>query len=553
MIFVGGIFAHSCIAQMHTRERSFMIYPNCNFDINCSIGSPWAFQRDAVGQTVVGMEGRCSGTLINTSCQDLKPYFLTAEHCTSGSDQNPANMVFRFNYQSPTPACPGKTAGNEPPASTWITRNGATIIYSNWANKVTLLLLNGGRIGINPNESNLKMAGWDRISTPPTSGAVIHHPKYDAKKISIPSSMVTNGPNNTGLMFQVHFSQGIIEGGSSGWPLFNQHKRIVGVAEGFPAGSPEHNCSNNSTVFALFTRFSQVWANALGVYLDPTNQAISIDGISLPVINNNGSDVVCIADKQFNISNLMAGKTITWSVSPANLFAVSNGTGTIATLRSATSNSQGSAVLTFNLSQAGCDNVLLTRKIWVGKPVLPNTNPIGSPPIEIGIGQLKNISLVGHSYNSGAFPFTGSWVGFGSVSSISSNPTPGGTFIGNYQGSGNFSIVTSNNCGDSQIKWGAFNVSGPCNPCPRIIINNPVSNYLICEIPEDRLPIEIRSQLENINGDFQLLDQNGTILINEKFKTNIHSRDVNAFNNGVYFVNMKFNGTQLIEKVIIIK
>ncbi|MEY3420529.1 MAG: hypothetical protein RIR48_814, partial [Bacteroidota bacterium] len=34
---------------------------------------------------------------------------------------------------------------------------------------------------------------------------------------------------------------------------------------------------------------------------------------------------------------------------------------------------------------------------------------------------------------------------------------------------------------------GTFNVAGGCNPCPKIIFNNPVSNFLRSEILIDKI------------------------------------------------------------------
>ena len=52
---------------------------------------------------VSGSSGFCSGALINNTQNDGKPYVLTANHCYS----NPANWIFRFNWQSESCSNPG--------------------------------------------------------------------------------------------------------------------------------------------------------------------------------------------------------------------------------------------------------------------------------------------------------------------------------------------------------------------------------------------------------------------------------------------------------------
>lgn len=531
---------------------------NCHFDVNCAIGNNWTMQRDAVGMVFANMDGHCSGALINNQCQDLAPNFLTAFHCVTGANVN--NWVFRFNWQSLAPNCPGNTGGPQPYPSTWVTRNGATLRASSAATDFALLLLNGGGIGVNPIEANLALAGWNRANQAPTSTTIIHHPAGDAKKITFDFNPAQQQVFNGAQCWFLQTDLGSTEGGSSGSPYFDQNRRIIGQHFGIN----QTNLAICDRTNRFGGRFDLSWtgggtnATRLSNWLGANNPPMTLDGIRVPFVNTASDFAVCTTNKQFTLSNSIPGKTITWAVSNPSLFATTggastSGTGITATLRAASNSSQGSAVITFTLSQAGCNNVTIIRNIWVGKPLLPTTYPSGSPAIEIGVGQLSHVSLTGTSNTTGAFPFLGHWAAYGAVSVATSNPIAGNTFTGEYEGTGNFSVYTNNSCGNSQTKWGAFNVTGNCNPCPRIIINNPVSHVLQCEIPIDKIPIEYREDIYNLEGDFHLLDNNGNLITAEKFKTNKHSTNVTALIDGMYFVRMIFKENQLTEKVIIIK
>lgn len=542
------------IAQGITKsgERGWGTSQNCHYDVNCPIGNAWTFQRDAVGMVVVNMEGFCSGSLINNQCQDLEPNFLTAFHCVTGNTEDPSNWVFRFNWQvtnPPSSSCPGSTSGNEPHPATWITRSGATLRVGAEASDGALLLLNGGRIGLNPLEANLTLAGWTRDSVAPASTTIIHHPDGDAKKITF------DYQHPIRFFWQwdlIAVDAGQTEKGSSGSPYFNQNGLIFAQHRG-STYVYEQICDR---IRKYGGRFDKSWNLGLNTFLGTINPPMTLNGIRVPFINVDTDFAICTTNKQILLTNAIPGKTISWSVSNPSLFATSggaatSGSGTTATLRAASNTSQGSAIITFTLAQSGCNTITFTKTIWVGKPLLPNTFPSGNPAIDIGVGQLSQISLLGHSNSTGAFPFSGHWAAYGAVSLASPNPSPGNTYTGIYQGTGNFSVYTNNSCGVSQTKWGAYNVAGNCNPCPRIIINNPVSGLLKCEIPSYKLPIGINN--DNLEGDFQLMDNNGTMIKKEQFKTNMHITDVTQFNNGIYFVKMKFNDIQLVEKVIIIK
>ncbi len=59
---------------------------SCNIDINCPEGQDWYAESNSVAMILVGDNRICSGAMINNTCQDFIPYFLTANHCVQGEN-----------------------------------------------------------------------------------------------------------------------------------------------------------------------------------------------------------------------------------------------------------------------------------------------------------------------------------------------------------------------------------------------------------------------------------------------------------------------------------
>ena len=85
----------------------------------------------------------------------------------------------------------------------------------------------------------------------------------------------------------------------------------------------------------------------------------------MPTIS--GPSLVCTSNRTFTVQNVPQGVNVTWSVSPASLFAVDTGTGNSFATRATFSSTSGQGTVTATL-QGPCGNIELTKDVWMGIP-----------------------------------------------------------------------------------------------------------------------------------------------------------------------------------------
>ncbi|WP_027395942.1 T9SS type A sorting domain-containing protein [Aquimarina latercula] len=232
---------------------------SCNNNVNCVEGNPWKDQIRSVALITLANGTRfCTGALINNTSNDGTPYFLTADHCT-GNDTS--NWVFVFNYQST--GC-GNTDG-----SLGQSISGSQLLRKGEATDYSLLRLSATP----PSNYNVYYSGWDARGVNPTRTTGIHHPSGDIKKISFDNDTPSIGtyssvPNSHWRVND--WDDGTTEPGSSGSPLFDQNKRIVGQLHGGGAA-----CGNNEPDY--YGRFDLSFPN-LKQWLAPGNNSKVVDG-----------------------------------------------------------------------------------------------------------------------------------------------------------------------------------------------------------------------------------------------------------------------------------
>jgi hypothetical protein len=188
----------------------------CNVDVNCPAGEDWQDQKRGVVQLLSGGYAFCTGSLVNNTAADCRPYVLTAAHCAAGP-----STTFRFNYERP--GC----EGGSPPTDQ--TRTGASVVASYATSDFTLLEMDEAP----PESFAVYYNGWRRTSYLVMRSTGIHHPSGDVKKISHNDDRLLDGsywgPSHWSV---TNWEVGTTEGGSSGSPLFDTHGRIIGQLHG---------------------------------------------------------------------------------------------------------------------------------------------------------------------------------------------------------------------------------------------------------------------------------------------------------------------------------
>ncbi|MEC9187021.1 MAG: PKD domain-containing protein [Bacteroidota bacterium] len=276
----------------------------CQVDVACSPeNNGWSSQIDAVVHFTFIQQNYvyvCSASVINNTAQDCTPYILTAWHCGDHTaNQNLSGYTWYWNYQKTS--CQPNNNGTNPSKGNETMINGTVRSTSGSGtlnnppgnnqlagSDFTLIELSNNI----PTSYNAYYAGWDRSNSSASSGVSIHHPAGSAKKISTFTSSLSNATYNGGA-YNAHWAvnwsatsngHGVTEGGSSGSPIFNQSKRIVGQLSG---GSSTCNFPNYSD---LYGKMSENWTSngtsngaQLAYWLDPTNSnATYVDGTYAP-------------------------------------------------------------------------------------------------------------------------------------------------------------------------------------------------------------------------------------------------------------------------------
>ena len=262
---------------------------DCEIDVNCTEGDDWWKVKPSVVR-IFTTSVYCTGVLVNNTAYDGTPYVLTAQHCIT--DQADADRtVFLFNYESAE--CFGENGPlNMSLESAELMSRGDSIDFS-------LVKLEHTP----PEAYGVYYAGWDRSTVFQTATATIHHPFGDVKKISIdediPSIPLTQSDVPYSGLEDYHYYSywwikrwdvGSTEGGSSGGPLFNQSRRVIGTLSGGIAACGDSIGYNSETDRVIYntavnrddyyTQFGMAWdheeakGNALKPWLDPVNSGV---------------------------------------------------------------------------------------------------------------------------------------------------------------------------------------------------------------------------------------------------------------------------------------
>ena len=246
----------------------------CHIDVNCPDANHWQREKRSVVRLETTLKSgntqHCTGVLLNQASDTKKPYILTAHHCIA-ADSVAKKTVFLFGYEKPT-------CDTEHPV-VFSGISGADLLAAKKELDFTLLELSEDM----PKNVNPYYAGWSVSSTAPSSVAGIHHPQGDVKKIAFSETPLTTDTYRDGLLIcdaDAHWmvkrwDKGSTEKGSSGSPIFDQNRLMVGTLTGGQA-----KCS--SPVNDYYAKFKEQWSKyskpeeSLKTWLDPENKGIRI-------------------------------------------------------------------------------------------------------------------------------------------------------------------------------------------------------------------------------------------------------------------------------------
>ena len=254
---------------------------NCMVDINCEEGDEWQEEKRGVCKQLMRIGAYtylCTGSLINNTAEDKKPYILTSQHCLysqvgkEATEEEMKQWIFYFNYEH-------IRCGDERIAP-YHTITGCKLLASSslrGGSDGMLLMLNRDI----PENLDIYFNGWDRRDIPAVSGVCIHHPNGDVKKISTfihpaehyswksdAGTAIKNGHWNISFSSTIN-GFGVTEQGSSGAPLFNQDKRIVGTLTGGDATCEEAGINLFGKLYCHWDKAGSNNNERMDIYLDP--------------------------------------------------------------------------------------------------------------------------------------------------------------------------------------------------------------------------------------------------------------------------------------------
>ncbi|MFY9820658.1 MAG: trypsin-like peptidase domain-containing protein [Thermoanaerobaculia bacterium] len=205
----------------------------CHNDVTCF--PEWANVARSTSVIAIVFDngtGFCTGQLLNSQAGDFTPYYLTANHCLSTS-QDAANSEFFWFYQT-------STCNGTPPSLDSVPRSeGATLQSTSATSDYTLLMVEGTL------PDGLFWDGWVSAKVADgTDAACIHHPQADFKRISFgfkDESSACGDPN----FVRISWTDGPTEPGSSGSGVYRADThQLFGQLYGGPSacGSETFDC-----------------------------------------------------------------------------------------------------------------------------------------------------------------------------------------------------------------------------------------------------------------------------------------------------------------------
>ena len=269
-----GVEAPHKGALMGSDEPYVPLALPCSINTRCREGRPWAYEAQAALRIVQGGFS-CTGVLLNNTRRDRTPYVLSVNHCGGPAEGDTLDWVFQFNYRSAGCADPSQT-----PTPQSVSGAVVRAAQGNAADFALLELLEPI-----PKSYRVEYAGWsinDKVSKPgqvfSSYGVVIGHPRGDIMKITFEDDPIIDLPMLP-FYWVATFDRGSIEVGSSGSPLFNDRRQVIGLVRGAYQLDP-NACSgpggDDNRAIIAFPKLSYIWDLGVGAFLDPKGGTTSL-------------------------------------------------------------------------------------------------------------------------------------------------------------------------------------------------------------------------------------------------------------------------------------
>ncbi len=486
----------------------------CNVNVLCAEGNGWENERNSVALILNGNSTKVfTGALINNTCNLNVPYLLTANHCF---EDTPDVGQWKFTFQAWSATCtPSQNANG-------LTFNGSTLRARHAGSDFCLVELDQ----LPPVNSGITFSGWSRATTASPSGVSITHPMGDVMKIATYNTPTLQSVYLGALVWKASWASGTVEHGSSGGPLYNSDKRIIGQVKG---GIESYVCATND--HAYFGRFDVSWTGGgtnntrLSNWLDPTGTgAMTTDTRGIGIL---GPNVVCTTE-QYSMSS----QNVSWSTSNPSGLSINTTTGE-ATREGSFS---GQVTITATLGSE-CGPVSFQKNVWVG---VTQIQDIVYPSGIVAPNQLIPLSITTPPLSGSAYykaeinrKFGGySHTVYGMVMEFSLPIT--GTY--------NVKVYASNSCGWSQeypLVFLCMEDDGMFAVYP-----NPTDNYLDIDIFDSK-------GTETESYQITLVDYTGTEVLKTSSKNKKQRIDTSHLKNGQYILRIQYKGEVTLRRIVI--
>lgn len=259
-------------AQSLLGDPAYQSSWSCMINVNCPEGENYQAEKNGVVRILIASDKGyyyCTGALMNNTKKDRTPYILSANHCEHGLQPYHDNYIFAFGWETSDCTLPADAPGYQ-------TMTGCELIARREESDFALYKLSSDI----PVLINAYFHGWNKSSTKkPVKTTTIHHPNGDVKKISIDNNPAvvwaspitwaygTTTPANH--HWRTSLSKGASMPGSSGAPLYDENKQVVGQLHG-----GNSSCSLTTLFYGMF---SKSWDEGttpqtrLKDWLDPLN------------------------------------------------------------------------------------------------------------------------------------------------------------------------------------------------------------------------------------------------------------------------------------------